>query len=234
MGLERVTKEQQLIGWIRPMATACLVATLFAWIGVYWLYQRQAFFQLNVLSIVASLLMVCAILIPSWTEQWEASADQKLQQIIGDERMATLVNEVLGTDWTLFPHLKIGAMSEIDGVLVGRQGVFALAVKTGSLPHRNQKDRWQIRTDDQGWQPIADNPSHQVTEQADQLSRYLSAELVNIVVHPRVVWVGDEWLLTENPVVPIWNWQQPDTVSADVEQLEPLSAELLPLIRELF
>ena len=235
MSFARVSQGQQWIGAIRPMATACLVASVTSWIGVFLLYQRHAFLQLNALSIIASLLMVCAFLIPSWADQLEASAEQQLQHTIGHQRMAEMISAVLGDEWTLFQNVTIGStLSTIDGVLVGPHGIFALELKNGTAPHRNQENRWQLRNEGQTWRTASDNPSLRIQQKATQLSHFLTKELLTISVYPRIVWVSDEWLLTENPVVPIWNWQQSEVISTDIEQYTLISAELLRRIQELF
>jgi hypothetical protein len=101
--------------------------------------------------------------------------------IAGEERVAVELGRALGDDWTLLRGYR-NRRGEIDHLLLGPQGLFAIEVKNLNATVHIDGDRWQAdKYDNYGnlveQRPIADrkgrSPSMQLNEPADALERFL-------------------------------------------------------------
>ena len=120
--------------------------------------------------------------------------------IAGEQRVALELGQVLGDDWVLF-HGYRNRRGEIDHLLLGPRGLFAIEVK-----HRNATvyiagDEWRYKKFDQWGNQVESgsiedrtgrSPSLQVNESATELERFLgtrgqSVAITRIVIlnHPR-------------------------------------------------
>jgi Nuclease-related domain len=120
--------------------------------------------------------------------------------VTGEELVATVLGRALGDDWTLLRGYR-NRRGEIDHVLLGPRGVFAIEVK-----HRNATvyvtgDSWRFGKYDRygnlverGW--ITDrrgrSPSAQLNEPAGELERFLRSrgqpvtlQRIVVLTHPR-------------------------------------------------
>lgn len=93
---------------------------------------------------------------------------------------------------------------DIDAVLVGPPGVWALEVKAWAGAYRNVGDRWEVR-DAKGWKQFRKNPSQQARKNAGRLGSFFEADGVRQWVTPAVIWADPESsVAVENPVVAVW------------------------------
>ena len=115
--------------------------------------------------------------------------------IAGEDLIAAQLGRALGDDWTLLRGYR-NRRGEIDHLLLGPRGVFAIEVKNINATVHVDGDRWQAdKYDNYGnlveqW-PIADkkgrSPSQQVNESADDLERFLHERGQQVTVERMVV-----------------------------------------------
>jgi len=136
--------------------------------------------------------------------------NQSERYAIGEEAEVQAVDafrSLLHEPWTIvhnleFPYRKWG---DIDIILIGIGGVWAIEVKGYTNQIRNVGDNWHYKNKF-GWWKLSKHPAKQARRNAARLKSYLDAEGVNISwVESVVLWAGDEKNLTvEKPATPIW------------------------------
>ena len=101
------------------------------------------------------------------------------------------LRQVLGSEWTLFRHLKLPRRAtEIGMVLLGPPGVFVLEVRAYQGLYRCRNDRCQRRTP-LGWRSLRRDPLRRADKTARQLEHYLTTALNReLEVQPRLLWAG--------------------------------------------
>jgi Nuclease-related domain len=120
--------------------------------------------------------------------------------IAGEQQVAVELGHALGDDWTLLRGYR-NRRGEIDHLLLGPRGLFAIEVKNVNATLYIDGDRWRAdKYDNYGnlveQRPIADrkgrSPSEQVNEPAGELERFLhergqriSVERVVVLTHHR-------------------------------------------------
>jgi hypothetical protein len=120
--------------------------------------------------------------------------------IVGEQLVATELGQVLGDDWTLF-HGYRNRRGEIDHLLLGPRGLFAIEVKHRNATVYIDGDEWRYDKFDQWGNRVEQgriedrtgrSPSVQLNEPANELERFLhtrgqpvSITRVVILNHPR-------------------------------------------------
>jgi len=133
------------------------------------------------------------LVVAVWTEQRHAPAkpdqttgdtdtEEKIRAgIAGEQLVATELGRALNDDWTLLRGYR-NRRGEIDHLLLGPKGLFAIEVKNINATVSIDGDRWRAdKYDNYGnlveQRPIADrkgrSPSVQLNEAADDLERFL-------------------------------------------------------------
>jgi hypothetical protein len=128
----------------------------------------------------------------------------------GEDRVVEALARYLDGRWSLFRNVVVpgGRGGDIDMVLVGPPGVFALEVKCYSGDYRNVGDRWEIRSTD-GWKGLRKNPSEQANRNASHLGGLLKADGIDQWVKAVVVWAEPSSSLSvENPMVAVWRLER--------------------------
>ena len=134
----------------------------------------------------------------------EIEAYRKGQE--GEERAVEAVRQALDGNWTLFRNVRLPGRSkaDIDLVLVGPPGVWAIEVKTLAGEYRNIGEHWERRAGNR-WELLKQSPSRQAQDNAVRLANFLRADGIRQWVNPAVVWADHEGVVTvENPMVPVW------------------------------
>ena len=113
---------------------------------------------------------------------WSADTDERIRAgIAGEHLVAVELGRALDDDWTLL-HGYRNRRGEIDHLLLGPLGLFAIEVKNVNATVHIDGDRWRAdKYDNYGnlveQRPIADrtgrSPSEQVNEPADDLEHFL-------------------------------------------------------------
>ncbi|MGC9396156.1 MAG: NERD domain-containing protein, partial [Anaerolineae bacterium] len=143
---------------------------------------------------------------------------------LGESEVARLLRLGLGDDWALFRNVKLpGSTVDIDMVLLGPPGAFALEVKAYTGNYRYTKKRFYRRTM-MTWRRMQHNPGKQARAAAGLLHSYITNTLnEDIWVEPRLVWVGPGNLMLEEPEVFVWFIAKLDQ---ETERLRALSRKL--------
>jgi hypothetical protein len=143
-------------------------------------------------------------------------AEEKIRAgIAGEQQVATELSRALADDWTLLRGYR-NRRGEIDHLLLGPQGLFAIEVKNINATVHIDGDRWRAdKYDNYGnlveQRPITDrggrSPSQQLNEPADDLERFLhergqqvTVQRVVILTHRRSR-LGPTKNPTKNPTV---------------------------------
>jgi hypothetical protein len=145
----------------------------------------------------------------------------------GEERLVAFLREKLDGHWVLFRNIVLpGSQGDIDAILIGLQGIYALEVKAYSGYYRNQGKRWWKRVIGV-WRTIDHNPTRQALRNAQRLHEYLASQGVDVWVEPRVVWAGSGKVWLERPAVRVWQFSRPAHVMGDLEEGTALSPEVI-------
>jgi tetratricopeptide (TPR) repeat protein len=151
----------------------------------------------------------------------------------GEERLVQVLQRHLDGRWTLFRNLVLpGESGDIDAVLVGPRGVFALEVKAFTGYNRNFGKEWQRRVYGR-WRDLDRNPTRQARRNAASLGEYLKHYEIGVWVEPRVVWAGRGKLWLERPAVRIWQLDDRTYLLEDIENGKPLPEGIVSKIASL-
>ncbi|MBN2391285.1 MAG: NERD domain-containing protein [Anaerolineae bacterium] len=172
--------------------------------------------------LVAVLLLPLFALSDRFVELWQEEQNFRRGQL-GESEVARLLRLGLGGDWTLFRNVKLpGSNVDIDMVLLGPPGLFALEVKAYTGNYRYAKQRFYRRA--MTWRRMQHNPGKQARAAAGLLHNYITETLnEDIWVEPRLVWVGPGDLMLEEPEVFVWFIAKLDQ---ETERLRTLSRKL--------
>jgi hypothetical protein len=145
----------------------------------------------------------------------------------GEERLVAFLRERLDGRWALFRNVVLpSSKGDIDAVLIGPHGLYALEVKAYSGYYRNQRKRWRKRF--MGvWRSIDHNPTRQALRNAQRLHKYLAGQGVDVWVEPRVVWAGSGKVWLERPAARVWQFSRPAHMIKDLEEGAELSPEVV-------
>ena len=123
----------------------------------------------------------------------------------GEEKVVDRLRNALDNRWTIFRNLHLpGHNDDIDIVLVGPAGVWALEVKSTRTNTRVQGKRWEMQVQ-KGWVSSRENPSDQVTKDARQLNDFLKRQGIVRWVERAVVLTGYQPITNfTDSEIPIW------------------------------
>ena len=145
----------------------------------------------------------------------------------GEEKVVQLILQALDGNWRLFRNINLPGINkgDLDLVLVGPPGVWALEVKNFHGKYRNIGEHWEYRNG-KAWKAASTNPSRQVLNNAYRLKNFLKADHLNVFVETAVVWANqDSHLSVENPSVAIWHYDRLPDELGNIWQGEKLSQE---------
>lgn len=148
----------------------------------------------------------------------------------GERRLVAFLREELNGKWVLFRNVVLpGHQGDIDAILVGPRGIYALEVKAYSGYHRNQGKKWQKRRLGV-WHTVDSNPTRQALRNAQHLHDYLESQGVGVWVEPCVVWAGSGKVWLEHPAASVWQFSRPEHIQKDLRNGKRLSAEVIKQI----
>lgn len=118
----------------------------------------------------------------------------------GEKKVENFLSSNLDDQWTLINGYKNGK-GEIDQILVGSRGVFAIEIKYSNGTIFCDGDRWWRDKYDQYGnlvetnKPIADkrgrSPSRQVNESSDLLQSFLQKRYPSLRIYRSIIWAHD-------------------------------------------
>jgi hypothetical protein len=126
----------------------------------------------------------------------------------GEDRVVEAMRQHLDGNWTLFRNVTLPGRNkgDIDAVLVGPPGVWALEIKTFAGEYRNIGEQWEYRSG-RGWNLHKPSPSRQAQGNAGRLSDFLKAGGIRQYVDKAVVWAEHIEPLIESPSVAVWTME---------------------------
>jgi hypothetical protein len=170
----------------------------------------------NVVFLLVFIALVVGILwsigrLLDWTmNRLDKQIDNYRKGQEGEEQVVEAMRQSLDGNWTLFRNVNLPGRNkaDIDGVLVGPSGVWALEVKMFSGEYRNIGEHWECRAGNK-WIMLRKSPSRQVQDSAVRLANFFKADGIKQWVTPAVVWANRANPLTvENPSVAVWRIDQ--------------------------
>lgn len=161
--------------------------------------------------VFATLLIWIAIRLPE-------EADRRLQKRVdkarrgqeGEDRVLQVILQALDGSWKVFRNVRLPERKagDLDLVLVGPPGIWALEVKNLRGEFRNIGDTWEQHLG-RKWQVSSSQPSQQARRNAGRLSAFLKADGITDYVNPAVVWANIESApAVENPMVAVWTLER--------------------------
>ncbi|MCX6070930.1 MAG: nuclease-related domain-containing protein, partial [Chloroflexi bacterium] len=153
-----------------------------------------------------ALLVALAILGPQWLfKRFDDRIERYRRGQKGEERVAERVVHALDDGWAVFRNLRLpGRRGDLDLVLVGPPGVWAVEVKALVGRYRNVGDVWERRAG-AAWKRLSKSPSCQARRHAALLSGFLAADGIKLFVSPAIAWATEDGHPeAENPTVPVW------------------------------
>mgnify|MGYP000867949719 CR=1 FL=1 len=173
-------------------------------------------------SVAAAVLLGGALLLEPQLERLLEAYDNYDKGRKGERRIVTGLQRALKSPWVFFRNVTLpGSRDDIDAVLIGPEGIYALEIKTFNGYYRNIGDRWQ-RHYAVFWRSLSRNPSHQALRNAQRLHDYLQQCGVTVWVEPRVVWASESKVWLEHPAVPVWQVEKRDFIAEDLIKGKPL------------
>lgn len=128
----------------------------------------------------------------------------------GENNIVDRMRHALDGNWYLFRNVVLPGQNhaDIDAVLIGPQGIWALEIKTFTGKYRVIGDQWQQQKN-QLWKPIKSNPTQQAVRNAKRLADFIRSHHVKAWVTPVVVWAcpGNP-LVIQNSTMTIWQLEQ--------------------------
>ncbi len=177
----------------------------------------------------------CVLLIvlfgPGYLAYWQIKrmieeAEQFQQGTAGEKRVVDLLRVSLPAPWTLIQSMEFveRRWGDIDLVLIGPGGIWAIEVKAYTGPTRNVGDRWQYKGR-WGWRNRSKHPGRQARRNAVNLKGYLETKGVDVRwVNALVIWAGEEEVLTlQDPEVPVWKLSEISDCLEEFWRRQPLS-----------
>jgi hypothetical protein len=181
------------------------------------------------LIIVLGLTVLIGWLINFIPDQIMKSLDKQIEEHRlgqdGEDRAVQLIVQALDGNWHLFRNVSLPGRNkaDLDLVLVGPPGVWALEVKNFRGKYRNLGEAWEYRRG-KTWKKLSKSPSRQALNGAVRLGNFLKADHLDVFVNPAVVWANVESPLTvENPSVAVWLYDRLPDELGNIWQKEKLT-----------
>jgi hypothetical protein len=124
----------------------------------------------------------------------------------GEERVIEAMRQNLDGAWTIFRNVTLPGhkKSDIDTVLVGPSGVWALEVKNYQGAYRVRGETWETKAGPD-WTLVKTSPSSQAARNAVRLHDYLKANGIQQWVDKAVIWANPEHPPeVRDPAVAVW------------------------------
>lgn len=231
----RFTERQErrsllLTGVLVTIGLICCVILVLG--SIYSLLTGQSFISWILLLTVAPL---------AWfsLRQTERLGDEAQDYRVGrwgEESSLDALRNLLTDEWTVVRNLvlpkRVGG--DIDLVLVGPGGIWALEVKAYTGTIRNIGDTWERQYKRRWrWRRLHTNPGQQAKRNAARLKEFLVQRGLHVTwVEPAVIWAGDEadsdeagTLTLQDPAVRVW---RTSNLIEDGEDLHQSQRRLTP------
>jgi hypothetical protein len=214
------------MGLLALLAFAVLGELFFLSNAVWGLVRLSAGWTVGwiLLTIVAVALIPVVL---SVVKRWRVESAQFGRGLRGEQATVRWLSRHLDENWVLFRNVELPqGWGDIDAVLIGPRGIYALEIKAYRGYHRNRGRAWHRRIGWM-WRTVDSNPTRQALRNAAQLAQYLESDGVKVWVEPRVVWASDQKLWLERPAVSVWQLGRPEYILEDITSGKQLACEVL-------
>lgn len=229
---EYLEEQETFHGWLLAYYAGLGVAVAMLTLNtIFWLIRGQSAW-LTALSLMANIV--------AWV--WFAVVVRRQIQKVrsyragrkGEEQVVELLRQALDSRWTIYRNLQLpDRRDDLDLVLVGPGGVWAVQVKATGAPLRVQGGRWEVKRGGQ-WVAAKPDPGAQVKGQAKRLNDFFKCSGINRYVEAAVALAESQpFDKFEDSPIPVW---LPFAIEARARQLStryPPSAAELERISEL-
>ena len=227
---EHKARQRMSTAWtgILLVLTAAVLAT---WAILFLLVGFQPLFWCGLVA--GGVLIGLAWLLVPRIERLQVEEGNYASGRRGEDKTAAALQECLDGQWTLFRNVLLpDGRGDIDAVLTGPKGIYALEVKTYSGYHRMESKRWQRRSSG-SWKAPDRDPSRQAKQNATRLGNYLGRQGAEVWVEPRLVWAGDGKLGFKKPSIRIWQPAKPDFMLKDIGEGKAIQPDVLAKVNEI-
>ena len=153
----------------------------------------------------------------------------------GEDQMVEQLRVALDSRWTIYRNLQLpDRRDDLDLVLVGPGGVWAVQVKAFSMPLRFHEGRWEYQHG-RGWaRCTAKHDPAQVSGQAKRLNAYLKENGVERWVERAIALTGRQpYDLVKGSEIPVWMTYNIETRARQLATRHAPQADELTRINEL-
>ncbi len=213
---EKNAREKSWFGWMgRTIAILGGGLTVFGSLLSKWGWVAFGFFVL---------LFAYVYLVAPYKRARRDSENYR-KGLAGEKKAQRVLFGILDSRWSLFLNVDLpDSQGDIDAVLVGPRGVYAIEIKAFAGYYRNRGANWEYKSRF-GWRKASHNPSLQARKNARRLHDFfVKAAEIEQWVEPRVFWAGDK-LWTEKPMVKIWQPSHVEWIQSDLERGKPVDDE---------
>ena len=191
--------------------------------------------QAPVLIIITVVLLILAWLVGRgigrlldlFMDKTEEQIENSYRGQQGEDQVVEAMRQNLDGEWTLFRNLTLPGHNEadIDAVLVGPSGVWALEIKNYTGEYRNRGETWEYKAGKR-WKLLKKSPSSQAARNAVRLHDFLRADGIRQWVDKAVIWANPE-----NPpevkdqAVAVWTFDRLSDELGNLQQQRKLDEE---------
>lgn len=153
----------------------------------------------------------------------------------GEDQVVEQLAQVLDDRWTIYRNLQLpGRRDDLDVILVGPGGVWAVQVKAFSMPLRFHEGRWEYQRGREWARCEARHDPAQVSGQAKRLNDYLKANGIERWVERAIALAGRQpYDLVKGADIPVWLSYNIETRARQLATRYPPSPDELARINEL-
>jgi hypothetical protein len=166
---------------------------------------------LGIVILMVGLLFALVNIVPDLlSKRIQKQIDDYRRGQEGEDRVVEVILQALDGNWKVFRNVSVPGMkrSDIDVVLVGPPGVWALEVKNLRGEYRNSGDSWEFRHG-KTWKKSRAQPSQEARAHAAALGGFLKADGLHVFANPAVVWAKPESaIIVDNPSVAVWTLER--------------------------
>ena len=223
---EYLEEQERLHGWLLAYYIGLGVGAAALTINtIFWLLRGQALWltNLSIVGNVAAWIWFIGVIRRQIEKVRTFRAGRK-----GEEHVVEALRTALDSRWTIYRNLQLpDRKSDLDLILVGPGGVWAVQIKATAAPLRVHEGRWQVRRGGR-WVAAKPDPGAQVTQQATALNDFFKRQGIARFVERAIALAEpqpfDQFTASE---IPVWlPFDLDRRAQALVTRHPPQSAEL--------
>jgi hypothetical protein len=205
----RSFSEERALAWkfFQGMGVGAVLAI---GLGILGLSIREMFRQPLLLSKLSQapvlIIITVVLLILAWLagrgigrlldlfmDKTEEQIENSYRGQQGEDQVVEAMRQNLDGEWTLLRNVTLPGRNkaDIDAVLVGPSGIWALEIKNYTGEYRNRGETWEYKAGKR-WKLLKKSPSSQAARNAAWLHDFLRADGIRQWVDKAVIWANPE------------------------------------------